>query len=176
MNRPPRYWPFYCEENVWLACEDAPPGSQVAFVSNPQRAVALCFQRAAGDGVGPVVWDYHVILIVPEPSEGWAVVDLDTTLGERVPASRYFERTFTAADRLPAELQPRFRLVPADEYRARLSSDRRHMRRADGSWSAEPPPWPAIGDGEPNLARFIDVDGAFIGEVLELHDVRERFD
>lgn len=172
------YWPFYCEENVWLACAQAPAGAAVVLVSNARRAVALCFQRAAGDGIGPVVWDYHVILVVPEPASaggGWTVLDADSTLGARVPASLYLERTFAAIEALPDQLRPRFRVLDASEYRTLLSSDRAHMRRADGSWSAEPPPWPAIEHGPANLMRLIDLDDAFAGELLDLDAVRARF-
>lgn len=170
-----RYCPFYCEENVWWACHDAPPGSVVAFVSNAKRAVALCFQRAARDGIGPVVWDYHVILFVPDPELGWAVLDLDTTLGERVAAGEYIDRTFLAAEQLPPALYPRFRLIDAADYRRRFSSDRGHMRRGDGGWVAPPPDWDRIGEGPGNLTRFVDLDDAFAGEIVDLDELRARF-
>jgi hypothetical protein len=136
----PLYWPFYCEENVWHLCgEPWAHDALVAWVSNPARAVTCHFQRAAADGQGPIVWDYHVILLVPGP-DGWQVVDLDTTLGDRVPFSTYLERTFLAHE-------PRFVVLPAAEYRSGLRSDRRHMRRPDGTHAAPPPPWPGIGEG-----------------------------
>jgi hypothetical protein len=174
-----RYCPFYCEENVWWAAEDVPPGSKVVFVSNAKRAVALCFQRAARDGIGPVVWDYHVILLVPGPGQAdddaWVVIDLDTTLGERVPATEYLDRTFLALEQLPPELHPRFRVIDAAEYRTRLSSDRSHMRREDGGWTAAPPAWDPIGDPPANLMRFVDLDDAFVGEVMGFEALRSRF-
>lgn len=174
-TRARRYCPFYCEENVWWACEDAPAGSKVVFVSNAKRAVALCFQRAARDGIGPVVWDYHVILLVPDAEHGWVVVDLDTTLGERVPARDYVERTFLAFDQLPSELHPRFRVLDLADYRRHFSSDRGHMRRDDGGWMAPPPAWDRIGEGPGNLMRLVDLDDGFLGEVIDLEQLRARF-
>lgn len=37
-----------------------------------------------------------------------------------------------------------FRVIPAEQYLAEFSSDRRHMRRPDGTWIKPPPPYPPI--------------------------------
>lgn len=37
-----------------------------------------------------------------------------------------------------------FRVIPAEQYLAEFSSDRRHMKRTDGTWIKQPPPYPPI--------------------------------
>lgn len=154
-----RYQPFWCEENVWhLAGEPALAARRrkVVFISNAAQQCAVWAQRA-GD---PVVWDYHVVLVVDD-----RVFDLDTTLGVDVPLSTWCAVSFRAE--APPALRPRFRVVDADVYRATFSSDRSHMRDALGHWCAPPPPWPAIHDAARgmNLMQFVDVERPFCGEV-----------
>lgn len=172
----PTYWPFYCEENVWHLCErEATAGAYVVFISNPARAVALWFQRAARDGKGPVIWDYHVILVRPG-EDGWEVIDLDTNLGERVELGTYLERTFVGTKLLPPEHLPMFRVISADRFHDAFSSDRSHMRRADGSYSAPPPPWPAIGSAPNNLMGYVDVESEGEGQVVDLDGLGHFFE
>ena len=172
----PTYWPYYCEENVWHLCgREASAGAHVVFISNPAHAVALWFQRAARDGKGPVIWDYHVILVRPT-ARGWEVIDLDTNLGEQVELDTYLERTFVGTKLLPPEHSPMFRVVPAERFRDDFSSDRSHMRRADGSYSAPPPPWPAIGTEPPNLMAYVDVESEGEGRVVDLPGLRRFFE
>lgn len=53
------------------------------------------------------------------------------------------------------------RLVPARVLLQRFASDRSHMRRPDGTWSAPPPPQPCIvaqdGSSTMNLGRYRDM-------------------
>ena len=169
------YWPYYCEENVWHACEEALHAKRDAwavFVSNAAGRVAMWSQRAAPAGE-PILWDYHVVLL--ERRDGrpaWWVRDPDCRAGRELPASDWLAHSFPAAVDVPTELAPHFRLVPAAEYRAQLCSDRSHMRQGDG-WQAPPPPWPTIGEGS-NLMRFVDVEQPFVGELLDLAGLRER--
>lgn len=37
-----------------------------------------------------------------------------------------------------------FRVISAEQYLTEFSSDRRHMRRPDGTWIKPPPPYPPI--------------------------------
>ena len=169
-----RAWPRYCEENVWHLCGELPdPASaRVAFVSNAQRGVAFWCQRAATEGA-PIAWDYHVILLVPGAGGEWHVLDPDSRLDMPAAAGLYLRESFRP---LPPHLDrfaPRFRLVPADVYRAELRSDRSHMRAADGSWHSPPPPWPCIGSGT-NLMEFVDPESDLPGEWLDLPQVRAR--
>ncbi|HET7838585.1 MAG TPA: hypothetical protein VFL04_02410, partial [Rectinemataceae bacterium] len=62
-----------------------------------------------------------------------------------------------------------FRLMPSAFYLSELATDRSHMRRADGSWLAPPPPWDAPGAGRPgNLLSWIDPRLGVPGRVLDL--------
>ena len=161
-----RYAPYYCEENVWwLAQEPHWVDPSVVVVTNPSRTVAMSAQRASKDGT-PVVWDYHVVLL-----DRGAVWDLDCVLGMPLPARRWIEASFDS--RAPAHLAPRFRVLARETYVARFASDRRHMRRPDGSWLVDPPPWPAIG-GAHDLERLLDLDDPSYGAWLDLLDFTSR--
>jgi hypothetical protein len=68
-------------------------------------------------------------------------------------------------------------VLSAERLAATFSTDRRHMRRDDGSWLHPPPAWapPAAVAGEHNLERFYDVDDDFEGEWLDLSQMLARF-
>ena len=171
------YHPRYCEENAWHLCGEREligDEASVIFVSNQQQAVAMWAQRAAGPGV-PVAWDYHVFVVAR--TGGWQVWDPDTLLGYPVGLELYLADSFATVGVQPARFDPRFRVVAGEEYRSTLRSDRSHMREADGSWHAPPPPWPPIGDAcqPPNLPRFIDLGDPFIGRIVDLAGVRRLF-
>lgn len=175
MSEAPLYAARYCEENIWhLGHRVADRRAYAVFVSNPDRSVALWCQRASPRPDGLVVWDYHVVLAVDDQ-----VWDLDCTLGLELPRERWIDATFPhnerVPERVPERLRPQLRVLPLTQYHARFSSDRSHMRGADGAWLAPPPPWPAIRPprSEPtNLMRFVDMETEFVGEVLSLHRFR----
>ena len=171
MEPEPRYWPRYCEENVWHACDpSALAGTEACavFASNADRTVALWEQRSAPQG-RPVVWDYHVFLSVRRTS-GWIVIDPDCRLSGEIPAALYIDCSFPELPEGLGSLRPRFRVVPAAAYHEALCTDRSHMR-AHGEWLSAPPPWPAIGSGT-NLMRFVDMEDAFLGEILGTEELR----
>ena len=108
------YAPYYCEENVFHLAADplvAKRPREVVFISNAGRSCAVWHQRAARRPGAPMVWDYHVVLLVGAP---WEVWDLDTTLGMPVPAAHYVRRSMREG--LAEDLEPRFRVVPADVF------------------------------------------------------------
>jgi len=155
------YQPYYCEENVWkllsrpqLAAWDA----WAVVVSSRERDAILLRQRAGRPVDGLVHWDYHVFAAALDPVEGAIALDLDSQLPFPCPFGRYLEDSFPPDS--PSRASARFRAFASAEYVAGLSSDRSHMRRADGGWLWPPPPWPAPGEGEdrePNLMRWTDV-------------------
>ena len=171
MSQDPPYAARYCEENVWQLGRRATGRSAWAvFVSNPERSVALWCQRASPRPDGLVVWDYHVVLAVDD--EVW---DPDCMLGLELPRERWIDVTFPENERVPEALRPRLRVVPLEQYYARFSSDRSHMRSVGGEWLAPPPPWPVIrppGSVPTNLMRFVDMEAEFVGEVLDLDPFR----
>jgi protein N-terminal glutamine amidohydrolase len=170
-----RYCPYYCEENVFhLAREPRLQGRprEVVFISNAERACAVWHQRAAVRRGWPIVWDYHVVLLVGAP---WEVWDLDTTLGVPVPAADYLRRSFRPGE-LAEEAAPRFRVVGAEAFAATFASDRAHMRLPGGAFAQRPPSWPLIGPpgAAPNLMRFVEMEAPFLGEVLDLGGMLAR--
>lgn len=176
-NGQPHYWPRFCEENVWhLAGSEQfeARDAWVAVVTNPRRAVAMWFQRASELPGQPLLWDYHVIMFARTGRGNVEVWDLDTLLGLPVPAGRYLDASFEAGT-TPEELRPHFRLMAAPEYRNSFASDRRHMKGADGTWLAPPPPWSAIGRGH-SLPEMIDLGARGPGQVLDLGGLRRELE
>jgi hypothetical protein len=165
-----RYQPYYCEENVYHLCHDpdlAPREPAALFIGGGADGCLMWHQRSAPRKGEPIVWDYHVVLLVREP---WEIWDLDTTLAQPVAAASYLLRSFRPHLAIPAELAPRFRLVGKTELAATFASDRSHMRRPDGGWNEPPPPWPPIGrEGmRDSLTRYLDMDDPIAGERLDL--------
>ena len=176
-SHPVRYHPYYCEENARWLCADSALGAgerRVVFISNETRSVLLAHQRAGG-GDGRVVWDYHVICLAADPGGGWQVWDLDTTLGMPVGAALYLSQTFSR--RAPPELRPRFRVIDAARFRETFSTDRSHMRIESGGYQQPPPPWdpPRVEGVSTNLMRFLEMEGVFEGELMDLDDLVGRY-
>jgi hypothetical protein len=169
-----KYAPYWCEENVWwLAQEPRFAGRRgtVVFVSNETRSVAMYGQRAARRPGEPVGWDYHVVLAVDD-REVW---DLDCAEGAPLAPAEWLRISFGPGDRLPARFRPRFRLVDAAEYVRTFSSDRSHMRLANGRWRKPPPEWPAIERGPSNLEPLVDMSPRFAGDLVDLEVLRVRW-
>jgi hypothetical protein len=174
-----RYASCYCEENVWqLAREERIEHAKgrVVFISNAKRCCPMWSQRAASSPEQPALWDYHVIYLARRTDERWWVYDLDSTLAFPVGAELYLQSTFPRLERLEAELRPSFRVVAREEFLRTFATDRSHMREGD-LWRAPPPPWPLIRTeaSTMNLFDFVDMEKAFVGEVLTLEMFRARF-
>lgn len=156
--------PYYCEENVWRLFTDdrlPEPGAAV-FITNADRQVAMWGQRAAAHD--PIVWDYHVVALLPERD---VVVDLDDRTRTVWPRRAWLEHAFRAF--VEPAFRPRFRIVPRAPFLATFASDRSHMRRPDGSLLQPPPPWPA--PTQPGcattLSRYLDLDDPIAGVVTD---------
>ena len=152
-----KYCPFYCEENIWHLCQDkvfADKPAFVMFISNFNRRCATWYQRASGDPQVPVVWDYHVVLLVKEErlkDKQWLVYDFDSYLPFGVELDDYLRCSFmpdledsVMMRQSLSEFSPYFKLICANDYKKKFSSKRRHMLKDDGSYNAPPPPWPLI--------------------------------
>ncbi|CAE6527365.1 unnamed protein product [Rhizoctonia solani] len=165
LNTP--YTSCYCEENVYLACqaliESNSPCLQsihVVFLSNPTKTILIWGQRAAQHKMDigcPVVWDYHVIMVLvasakaDEPNQPLAdrtyIVDFDSMLGTLNTWKDYTSFTFQyhlfEGGVFEPTLQSMFRIIPATRYIDQFASDRSHMIKvnADGVMQyAMPPP------------------------------------
>lgn len=138
------------------------------FISNLNKRCATWYQRASGDPQIPVVWDYHVVLLVKEQmvkQDKWLVYDFDSYLPFGVELDVYLQCSFMPdlEDRVMmrqslSEFSPYFKLICAKDYKKKFSSRRRHMLKDDGSYNAAPPPWPLITASEGlNSAQLTDM-------------------
>jgi len=181
------YAACYCEENVYKICQsmsDSDSDSEltkcsVVFVSNKKRVVPLWRQKAGRDEEKLVIWDYHVILIY-RPDDRTLVYDLDSEL----PFPTYFHKYVTETFRTDAILNPeyhrQFRVVPAKLFLHNFASDRRHMRKEDGSWLKPPPNYPPITSSQSssphNLEEYISMEAETgLGDVLSLTEFVKKF-
>ena len=84
------------------------------------------------------------MILIYKPDERCLVFDLDSDL----PFPTYFHKYVTETFRTDAILNPEyhrfFRVVPAPLFLQNFASDRRHMKKPDGSWMKPPPPYPCI--------------------------------
>jgi hypothetical protein len=172
------YTPYYCEENIWHLCRQpqfAEAEAKVLFISNPRRQCYFWYQRAARDPSQPILWDYHVVLMVRQ--QGWQVWDLDTILPVPIGAREYLDRTFMHVGKAAPDFDPLFRVIDCKEFIDRFASDRSHMLDANGNWLESPPPWEPIGATRPNnLQSFIDMHDTTFGIVLGLAELRKLVD
>jgi hypothetical protein len=179
------YCAFYCEENIWKLCQEPEflgKSAFVVFVSNPQKSCAIWHQQTSESVDQLVVFDYHVFLLAEDEEQGWLVWDLDTTLGFPVRAATYFQDSFSSGYIIPEELNPFFRILSPQDYLDHLSTDRSHMLDENGEWLHPPPQWEAPFTREMgmNLYQFAQIEEGsiaegFVGEVLDLQTMRQRF-
>ena len=172
------YQPYYCEENIWHLCQNALfKESEVIFIASKGDAFPMLNQRVTTDPHIPILWDYHVILLVKSEINNSAdnqIADFDTTLTFVTDIRTYFSQSFLDNTLLRPDEVPFFRVVTASEYSELFSSDRIHMRSGE-DWLASPPPWPMIGNMPSNFYDFIDMTNNTIGEVLSYDAVLTRF-
>ncbi|EEB10786.1 conserved hypothetical protein [Pediculus humanus corporis] len=172
------------EENVWKLCEDVSQKHptelnkcSVVFVSNERRTVLLWRQRAGRDEDKMVIWDYHVLFLY-HPDDRCLVYDLDSELPFPTYFHKYVTETFRTDQILKPEFFRYFRVVPAPVYLKNLATDRRHMKRSDGSWIKPPPDYNCIKtpSSSHNLDDFISMKvSEGYGEVLNLTELVKKF-
>lgn len=108
------------------------------------------------NGVTPVIWDYHVVMLEKTP-EGFQVWDPDCTTGTTLSCEEWTNANFPLPD--PTV---RMRVVDSVSFNQNFRSDRRHSN------GATQPEWPAISPGEYNLGEYNSVLPGGPGEILNL--------
>lgn len=161
-----KYWPYYCEENIWHLVQNPvlkDLTKTVVFISNLNTTCLMHHQRAGL--LGTVVWDYHVILMADE-----FVFDLDTSLNFPCLKKTYLAKTFE--EPIDARFKPMFKLVPSQRYLFEFSSDRSHMLNEDGHYAQPLPNWPCINpEKSHNLHRFINMSDHEFGSIYTLEGI-----
>uniref|UniRef100_A0A8C5KW33 Protein N-terminal glutamine amidohydrolase n=1 Tax=Jaculus jaculus TaxID=51337 RepID=A0A8C5KW33_JACJA len=154
------------EENIWKLCEYIKTHSQYSledcyavFISNEKKMVPIWKQQAR-PGNGPVIWDYHVVLVHVSGEGQSFVYDLDTVLPFPCPFDVYIEDALKSNDDIHLQFRRKFRVVRADSYLKHFASDRSHMKDSSGNWKEPPLAYPCIetGDSKMNLNDFISMD------------------
>lgn len=171
----PAYQPFYCEENIWRLCADgwvSPGRSEVWLVTNRERFCPVWRQRLAPSPEQPVVWDYHVVCLTRD--DGLRLWDLDS-VDPLADASTAVMAQFGPGLGLPERWRPWFRVMSAETWIERLSSDRRHMKDAHGNFIHPPPPWSPPGEGS-NLDQLLDLSRPAPGHWLSLTQILHRIE
>ena len=167
------YQPYYCEENIWHLCQNKQlKNSHVIFIASRGDSFPMLNQRVMKDPLIPILWDYHVILLVH--SETNQILDFDTTLPFGVDVDTYFRHSFLDSALLGSDEAPLFKVITASKFTATFSSDRSHMKTESG-WLAPQPDWPRIANFTSNFSSFIDMTNSDIGEVLTYDEVLARF-
>ncbi|XP_065574626.1 protein N-terminal glutamine amidohydrolase-like [Artemia franciscana] len=179
------YTSCYCEENVWHLCswvrthrpEEISRCSAV-FISNSKKQIPLWRQRAGRGEERLVIWDYHVVFL-HQFGDKCLVYDLDSELPFPTFFPKYVTETFRTDQILDATYHRYFRVVPATVYLTKFSSDRRHMRKTDGSWLKPPPEYPCLQmpGSSHNLDDFVSMEPSKsgLGEVYTLMDFVRKF-
>ncbi|OCT75000.1 hypothetical protein XELAEV_18033989mg [Xenopus laevis] len=178
------YTSCYCEENVWKLCEyirDHRPclleQFSAVFISNENKMIPIWKQKSA-KGDGPVIWDYHVILLHESARDGNFVYDLDTILPFPSPCNTYIREALKCDSNIHCDFRRKLRVVGAHEFLQTFASDRSHMRDSSSNWTKPPPPYPCIQTAEStmNLDDFISMNPEVgWGTVYSLAAFIERF-
>uniref|UniRef100_A0AAY5L7U2 Protein N-terminal glutamine amidohydrolase n=1 Tax=Esox lucius TaxID=8010 RepID=A0AAY5L7U2_ESOLU len=122
--------------------------------------------------------DYHVILLHQNKQGQSFIYDLDTVLPFPCPFDIYTKEAFRTDCGLRPAFWRKLRVIPAQTYLKRFSSDRSHMKDSSGKWRMPPPQYPCITttDSTMNLDDFISMDlKAGYGEVYSLSEFVEHF-
>ncbi|XP_008586725.1 PREDICTED: protein N-terminal glutamine amidohydrolase isoform X5 [Galeopterus variegatus] len=172
------------EENIWKLCEyiknhDQYPLEEcyAVFISNERKMIPIWKQQTR-PGNGPVIWDYHVVLLHVSSGGQSFIYDLDTVLPFPCPFDTYVEDAFKSDDDIHPQFRRKFRVIRADLYLKNFASDRSHMKDSSGNWKEPPPPYPCIetGDCKMNLNDFISMDPEVgWGAVYTLSEFAHRF-
>ena len=116
--------PYYCEENIWRLAYRKIHGQHnevsknryhVVFVSNPKACVPMFQQLAANDPETPVMWDYHVVLLMTttmsedQVASKTYVIDIDSYVPYPCPLKDYVEMVFPNYQEWMREYLPYFR-------------------------------------------------------------------
>ncbi|XP_055081169.1 protein N-terminal glutamine amidohydrolase isoform X2 [Periophthalmus magnuspinnatus] len=161
------YTSCYCEENVWHLCSwfrsEAEVQLQelyVLFISNHHRT------------------DYHVVLLWSRPSLDPLIFDLDSVLDFPCSLQEYTTQALRSDQDLNPQYHRLIRVIPADLFLQKFSSDRSHMKKPDGTWTMPPPSYPPIQTQETstNLELFIQMkQDQGLGQVHSLQNFITRF-
>ncbi|TIA92374.1 hypothetical protein E3P99_00691 [Wallemia hederae] len=139
------------------------------YLARRRYESVLLFEQEASqyDAPHPVLWDYHVILLLSLAGREY-VVDLDTRLDKVIEKNAYLEHTFSS--KTPPAYRASISVTPAHIFLNTFASDRRHMKSASGVFSSPPPPWSCIKGTDASSPHNLDdwIDGAIDGsEVIQ---------
>ena len=119
-----------------------------------------------------ICWDYHVFLICHKNGHKSVVYDLDSILPFPTLFDDYLNLAIRPIDVKQVQFKPFFRVIPASVFLQKFASDRRQMKKSDGTWLKDPPPWPCIStkEGVNNLQDLLimNIEKCDIGQVMDI--------
>ncbi|KAI9297003.1 hypothetical protein K502DRAFT_363672 [Neoconidiobolus thromboides FSU 785] len=150
----------YCEENIYQLIRSLKhyfeqdsffnqltPFFYPTFVINPWNKVPIWKQKLAAEPNLPIIWDYHVILILileNEEERYSYILDFDTTLPFITSFNEYFNACFHAFKTESFELK---RVINETNFLNYFASDRSHMIFND-EYIVKPPSYEPITNQE----------------------------
>ena len=155
------YTPLFCEENIWHLIKTLinkginAKAIKVVFITNKHKRIAI-FNQQSAEHNQPVIWDYHVILITNIEQSRY-IFDFDTRQPFPDDIGNYFQNSFP--DNIHSDYISHFRIIPADLYLKKFSSDRNHMKNIIPECNF--PHYPVILSNENNamyLTDLFDID------------------
>lgn len=176
-----KYSANFCEENIWHLCQNPELegfSKKVIIVSNSNRNCPFRFQKSI-NGDEFVWWNYHVILFAYQKQSNF-IYDFDSTLSVPMTGKEYLQKTFQRHENWKETDLPCFKAIDSKDYLNSFTSDRSHMKDAEGNWLSAPPKWASIGkDGGlplPSLLDFTDSSDQKIYNLDELMAIVAEFD
>lgn len=167
------YTSCYCEENIWWLCKHVKKRApnhlsrlSVLFISNPNKSVPIWEQKSQTNSEYPVVWDYHVVLMLycsntdnDDDTNVYYIYDFDTKLPFPSLMLTYIKNALRTDFDFKEDYKHFIKVISASNYLKEFASDRSHMKLENGKWSSPPPSYSCISTNEckMNLFEFMNM-------------------
>lgn len=131
------YCHCYCEENIYRLADrllkegivdQKDESLKIVFISNPNKTIPVWKKNGSR-----VVWDYHVILFqTNKTTSETKVFDFDSDLDFPISLDEYARICLRSKDKIQPHYSHYFRVVDHAQLVQTFSSDRSHMKTANG--------------------------------------------
>ena len=169
------YTSLFCEENIWHLARSLIDEAikeediHILFLTNKNKQIAI-FNQLSAEPKQPVIWDYHVILMVKIEGVHY-IFDFDTRLDFITSYEFYIKNSLP--DNIISLYQSQFRIIPAKTYLQYFYSDRSHMKGVISESLF--PNYPTIlsdSDNKIDLKDLLDIEKN-IENTLFIHNLKQ---